>query len=190
MPTSGSCFSDAASLQTALASAGDTVAVCDNLLVPVTQTLSVTANNLTLCCQNCSLIGDDVPVLTVSGESFTLSGVTLVDGLSQFSSGANLYIDANGNHRIVGAFFSNGTGASPAGGGNVYVRTDDSLYVSGSVFAEGNGGLGGGLEIKDAARVEIVSSEIRRNGDYSGLFMGNLRSDLRPRGIRDRKSVV
>ena len=129
--------------------------------------LEISTPGVTLCCQggmnDCriQLLGETT-TLTVTGESFTLSNISLMGGGYVYPA-SQLTIMSNGTHTIDGCGFYHDP--NNGGQGMVYINTLGDVVIRNSVFAHGYAGLG----ITNAATVTIQSTEFRNNTSHGLL---------------------
>jgi hypothetical protein len=199
LPTTGPCVSTFVDLQNVASSLArdDIVALCGNILTD--SAIVVEQSNVTLCCgyeggaQECVLqsSGRDRN-LVVTGTDFTLQDIVFLNGVArgqgnvQFENnacGGNVVVDGDGDHRIIGCEFYNGTcdrGFGGSYGGNVFIKTSGSVQLQQSAFINGRG-FGGGVAVWDAP---VFSTDhcIFEGNIGAGVFSGNLDAALRDPG--------
>jgi hypothetical protein len=196
-PTTGPCVSAFVDLQNVVSSLArdDIVALCGNILTD--SAIVVEQSNVTICCgyeggaQECVLqsSGRDRN-LVVTGNDFTLQDIVFLNGVArgqgnvQFEGnacGGNVVVDGDGDHRIIGCEFHNGTCGQGFGyGGNIFIKTSGSVRLQQSSFINGTG-FGGGVAVWDAP---VFSTDhcLFEGNTGAGVFSGNLDAALRDPG--------
>lgn len=109
IPTTGSCIASDAGLQDAASSAGDgdVLSICSGTTISATSTITLTARDLTLCCEDttkesCVVEGSgSVRILEATGDNFVFSGIT-------FRGGGLPVVDALSSIIIVDCQFEEG----------------------------------------------------------------------------------
>jgi Right handed beta helix region len=184
-PTTGSCLSTVASLQTILnrAAPNDVVAICGSTILVTTTAITVEGSGITLCCAGtgtCTFQSSGTDSnLSVYGDSITLQDLIFLDGRANIFFGGNVAIDGGGDHLVVGCEFRDGIASRL--GGNLYVQTRDSLTIENTTFIGGRAGEGGGgMYVLNAEKVSVrncLFSENTAENDGSG---GGVFSTLQP----------
>jgi hypothetical protein len=196
IPTTGPCFSAFVDLQNVVSSLArdDIVALCG--IIVTGSAIVVEQSNVTLCCgyeegaQECVLqsSGSDRN-LVVTGDDFTLQDIVFLNGVgrgqgnAQFDGnacGGNVVVDGDGDHRIIGCEFYNGTCNGGGYGGNVFIKTSGSIRLQRSSFINGTG-YGGGVAVWDAP-VFTTDQCLFEGNSNAGVFSGNLDAALRNPG--------
>ncbi len=155
------------------ASIGDTITFSCSGTIPLTSTLVIRTNNLTLDGSGQAVILDGrggVIVLSVkSGITFTLNALTVANGKAGFySNGGGL---ANyGTVSISNSTFTYNTGPFSRGGG-LFNAVGAIMSVSDSTIANNSASAGGGIE--NYGRMSISNSTIVNN---SAGFGGGIES--------------
>jgi hypothetical protein len=199
VPTTGPCVSTFVDLQNVVSSLAkdDIVALCGNIVTE--SAIVVEQSNITLCCadegdaQECVLqsSGNDRN-LVVTGDDFTLQDIAFLNGVARGQGkakfegnacGGNVVVDGNGDHRIIGCEFRNGScdrGFGGSYGGNVFIKTSGSVSLKRSSFINGTG-IGGGVAVWDAP---VFSTDhcLFEGNSGAGVFSGNLDAEVREPG--------
>jgi len=168
-PTLGLCVEGESDLRKALDTTDKNtiVAICPATTLSLTSRIEISAPSVTLCCQggtnDCriQLLGETTS-LVVTGESFTLSNITLTGGGYGYPA-TQLTITSNGTHTIDGCGFYHDPNVG--GQGMLYINTLGDVVIRNSVFAHGYAGL----SITNAATMTIQSTEFRNNSHYGLL---------------------
>lgn len=154
----------------ASASAGDTINFSCSGTIPITSTLVIGTNNLTLDGSGQSVTldgGSSTQVLSVqSGITFTLNALTIAHGVSSFGGG----LSNSGTMTISNSTFSGNTSTNEGGGvGNYGTMTiNNSTFSGNSVTYDG-----GGLANTGTMTVNGSTFTSNTSGFYAGALYSN-----------------
>ncbi len=157
------------------ASAGDTITFSCSGTIPITSTLSISTNNLTLDGSGQTVTldgGSSTQVLSVnSGVTFTLNALTIANGRNTVTSGGGL-ANNGGTVTITNSTFTNNI-ANGIGGG--LANNGGTVTITNSTFTNNFAtGSGGGL-LNSGGTVTITNSTFANNssnGTGGGLSNG------------------
>jgi hypothetical protein len=128
------------------ASAGDTITFSCSGTIPITSTLTISTNNLTLDGSGQSVTldgGNSTQVLSVnSGVTFTLNALTIAHGSAPYPGGGGLR-NNGGTLTISNSTFANNSLPNGSGGG--LENLSGTMAISNSTFSGNSAGNGGGL---------------------------------------------
>jgi len=146
------------------ASAGDTITFSCSGTIPITSTLSISTNNLTLDGSGQTVTldgGSSTQVLSVnSGVTFTLNALTIANGRNTVTSGGGL-ANNGGTVTITNSTFTNNI-ANGIGGG--LANNGGTVTITNSTFTNNFAtGSGGGL-LNSGGTVTITNSTFAKNG--------------------------
>jgi hypothetical protein len=176
-PTTGPCVTTFADLQDVASRVipNDVIALCSGEIITESAVV-LEQSNLKLCCsgaQDCILksTGNDRNLL-VTGNDFTVEGISFLDGFGKDSSdesrspdGGNVKIHAGGDHLVANCEF---VGGKSSWGGNLSVRGADSLTIKKSLVSAGEARDGGGVAVDKTPKLFVEESVFEGNDGSNG----------------------